>query len=106
TERFVDVAREDGRREPELAVVQDSNGLVEVLDANQRRRRAEDLLLGDPHLRLDIAEDGRAVEVPLPEAVAGRDLSAGQELRALLPADLRVRVDLLERLPVDDRTDV
>ena len=49
------------------------------------------------HPRLDVAEDRRAVEEALVEPVAGRDLAAGQQRRALVPADLRVRVDLLER---------
>src|SRR5205085_8603714 len=36
----------------------------------------------------------------------GRDLAAGEELRALVLADLGVRVDLLERAAVDHRADV
>ncbi len=68
--------------------------------------RAEDLLLGDPHLGIDVAEDRRPVVEALVEPVAGGDLAAGEERRALVLADRRVRVDLLERGLVDDRADV
>ena len=106
-EGLVDVAREDRGREAEL----DRRSRRESprrspRTADQRRRRAEDLLLRDPHLRVDVAEDRRPVEEALVEAVPGRDLAAGEELRALVLADLRVRVDLLERALVDDRADV
>src|SRR5207249_284002 len=104
--RLVHVAREDRGREAVLDPVRHANRLVEVADADQRRRRAEDLLLGDPHLWIDVAEDRRSVvEAPV-EPVPGSDLAAGQELRALVRTDLRVRVDLLERALVDDRADV
>src|SRR5438105_1880880 len=56
-ESAVHVAREDRRGEPEADAVRGPHGLVEVPYRNQRRRRAEDLLLCDPHLRLDVAED-------------------------------------------------
>src|SRR5437588_431924 len=56
--------------------------------------------------RLDVAEHGRAVVETLVEPVTRRDLAAGQERRALLLADLRVRVDLLQRALVDHGADV
>src|SRR4029077_6350355 len=93
-EGLVDVAREDGRGESVPDPVRDANRFVEVLDADQCRRGAEDLLLGDPHLRVDLAEDRRAIEVPLLEPVTGRHLAAREELRTFALADLRVRVDL------------
>src|SRR5581483_8413615 len=96
-ERPVHVAREDRRREPEAHAVGGPDRLVEVADADERGRRPEDLLLRDPHLRVDVAEDRRPVEEAVVEPVAGRDLAAGEEVRALPHADLRVRVDLLER---------
>ena len=61
-----------------------ANRLVEVVDGDQRGRRAEDLLLRDPHLRLDVAEDRRPVVEALVEPVAARDLAAGEQLRALV----------------------
>ena len=80
--------------------------LVDVGRADERGRRAEDLLLRDPHARLDVAEDRRPVEGAAVEPVLGRDLAAGQERRALVLADLGVRVDLLQRRAVHDRADV
>ena len=97
-ERRVHVAGEDRRREAEAdAVRRRATASSKSLDADQRGRRAEDLLLRDPHLRVDVAEDRRAVVEALVEPVARRDLAAGQQLRALVQADPRVRVDLLER---------
>ena len=105
-ERLVDVAREDRGREPVADPVRDADRLVEVLDRDQRRRRAEDLLLRDPHLRIDVGEDRRPVEEALAELALGRRLAAGEELRALVRADPRVRVDLVERLLVDHGAEV
>ena len=105
-ERGVHVAREDRGRKAELDPVRDADRLVDVTHADERGRRAEDLLLGDAHLRVDVAEDGRAVEEPLAQSVASCDLAASEELRALVDADLRVGVDLVERPLVDHRADV
>src|SRR5207248_10468950 len=84
----------------------DTDRLVEVADRDDCGRGPEDLLLRDPHLRVDVGEDGRPVEEALAEVAVARDLSAGEELRALVLADRGVRVDLLERGAVDDRADV
>src|SRR5207248_9934626 len=78
----------------------------QVAHPDQRRRRPEDLFLRDPHPGLDVAEDRRPVEEAVAEPVAAGDLAPGEEPRALVAADLRVRVDLLERAPVDHRPDV
>src|SRR5205823_14283677 len=48
----------------------------------------------------------RPVEVAVAETVAPRDLAAGEELRALVLPDPRVRVNLFERALVDDGPDV
>ena len=48
---------------PNSIAVRDPDRLVDVGRADERGRRAEDLLLGDPHARLDVAEDRRPVEV-------------------------------------------
>src|SRR5207245_3032791 len=100
-ERLVHVARIDRGGQTVFDPVRDANRLVEVVHADERRRRPEDLLLSDAHAGLDIAEDRRSVIEALVEPVAARNLPAGQELRALVLADLRVRVDLLERTAVD-----
>src|SRR5215813_11378703 len=105
-EGAVHVLREDRGREAVLDAVRDLDRLVDVAHLDHRGRRAEDLLLGDPHLRVDVAEQGRPVVEAVLEAVAGSDLAAGEQRRAFLLADLRVRVDLVERGLVDDRADV
>src|SRR3954453_13396988 len=104
--RLVHVAREDGGREPVLDPVRDANRLVEVAHLDERRGRAEDLLLRDAHLRVDVGEDRRAVVEALREVAVGRDLAAREEPRALLLAALRVRVDLLDCCLVDHGSDV
>src|SRR5207247_8893826 len=85
-ESRVDVTREDRRGEPELDAVGDPNRLVRVANPDQRGRRAEDLLLRDPHPRIDVAEDRRRVEVAAVEPVSGRDLTSREQLRALVLA--------------------
>ena len=55
---------------------------------------------------VDVGEDGRPVEEAPAEVALGRDFAAGEELRAFVRADLRVRVDLLERRLVDHGPDV
>src|SRR5262249_58558954 len=82
------------------------DSIVEGADADQRCGRAEDLLVRSPHRRRDVAEDGRRVVEAVLEAVPARDLAAGQELCALILADLGVRVDLLEGALVDHGADV
>src|SRR5215208_98139 len=106
TERLVHVASEDRRRQPVADAVRDADRPVEVLDADEGRRRAEDLLLRDSHLRVDVPEERRPIVEAVPEAVARRDLTAGQQLRTLVDAHLCVRVDLLERALVDHGADV
>src|SRR5581483_9753317 len=105
-ERRVDVAREDRGREPVLDAVRHADGLVEVAHLDERRDRTEDLLLRDAHLWVDVPEDRRPVVEPAREVALGCRLAAGQESGALVAADLRVRVDLLERRLVDHRPDV
>src|SRR4029079_2125515 len=94
------------RRQAELDRVRRPDGFVDVVRPDERGRRPEALLLRAPHLGIDLPEDGRPVEEALVETVLRRDLATGQELRPLALADLGVRVDLVERSAVDDRTDV
>ena len=74
--------------------------------ADHRLGRSEDLLLGDPHPGLHVAEDGRPVVETFLESVAVCDLATGQKRRAFVLADLCVGVDLLERVLVDHRADI
>src|SRR5579862_4993393 len=105
-ERAVHVAREDRGREPEFDPVRHGDRLVEIAHPDERRRRAEDLLLRDAHTRLHVGEDRRPVEVAATEVAFGRDLAAREQTCALVAADLRVRVDLLQRSLVDDGADL
>src|SRR6266550_3905637 len=50
---------------------------VEDGHRDERGRRAEDLLLRDPHLRVDVGEDGRPVEEALAQVAVAGDLAAG-----------------------------
>src|SRR4051812_6163652 len=70
---------------PVLGVVGDPDRVLLVLVGHDRQHRAEDLLLGDRHLRRDLAEDGRPHEVAALGAL-GRLLAAGHDLGALLDA--------------------
>src|SRR6476646_6663029 len=57
----VHVLREDRGREAEPDPVRDLDRLVDVTHLEHGGGRAEDLFLGDPHLRVDVAEHCRSV---------------------------------------------
>src|SRR6476469_24641 len=105
-ECLVDVAREDRGRQAVLDPIGHTDRLVELGDLDERGRRAKDLLLCDPHLRIDVTEDSRPVEEALGQVAVGCDLAAGEKASAFVLADLRVRVNLLDRSAIDDRPDV
>src|SRR3990172_9115100 len=84
--RPIDVAGEDRRRQAVLDPVRDRDRLVEAAHADQRRRRAEDLLLRDAHAQLDAGKDRRTVVEALREVALGCRLAAGEEPRAPPPA--------------------
>src|SRR5579862_1783194 len=105
-ERLVHVARKDRRREPVANAVCDAQRLVEVGDFDECGCRPEDLFLRNAHPGIDVAEHRRPVEEPSREIAVRRDLAAGEQLRAFVLADLRVRVDLLDRRLVDDGPDI
>src|SRR5215510_13741994 len=81
-EGAVDVLREDRGREAVLDAIRDLDRLVDVAHLDHRGRRAEDLLLGDPHLRVDVAEDRWPIVEAILEAVPRGDLPAREERRA------------------------
>src|ERR671910_844409 len=105
-EGLVHVAREDRGREAVADPVRDPDRLVEALDRDQCSRRPEDLLLRDPHLRVDVREDRRPVEEPLPEVALVHLLATREELGALVRADAGVGMDLVEGLAVDHRAEI
>ena len=62
-----------------------SHGVVLVVVGHDRQHRAEDLLLGDRHVRRDVGEDRRLHEEALVEALGGVG-AAGEQRGALLIA--------------------
>src|SRR4051794_27096192 len=81
TDRPVLVRRPDAAGEAVVGVVGDPNCVVLALVGLDRQHRAEDLLLGDRHLRRHLGEDGGADEVALVEALRRRG-TAGEQLRS------------------------
>src|SRR5690606_12593426 len=82
-------------------VVADPDRLVDVLHADGREHRPEDLFLGDLHPIVDVVEDGRLyVETAL---VGVRPLAAHPQRRALRLAGLDVTEHALHLRLVDDR---
>ena len=59
---LVDVAREEVRSEPHVAVVGDGDGLLLLVKLEDGDHRAEDLLLEAVHPLLDARQDRRLVE--------------------------------------------
>src|SRR5215204_4999946 len=97
---------EDGRGEPELAVVGDLQGFVEVLDAQDGEEGAEDLLARDAHVGRDAVEDRRLDEETLAQARAGRRPAARYKLRAVLARHVHEGEDGLELARVNNRADL
>ena len=88
---LVEVAGEDGGSETVDGVVRLVDDVVLVLELDDDTDGAEDLLLDNLHVRLDVGEDGRLDEVAL-----GADTgTAVVERRALLLARLDVAHDAL-----------
>src|SRR5262245_9123284 len=61
-DRPVVVGAEDGAGQAEDRVVRDPDRVVVILVADDREHRAEDLVLGDLAVRVDVGEHGRLVE--------------------------------------------
>src|SRR5688500_5750083 len=96
------VAGPDAGGQPVLDVVGDAVGLLLRGELEDAHHRAEDLLLGDPHLVAHAREDGRLVE----EAALAVARSAQRQLGALVLADAHVTLDALELLGRYDRAHV
>lgn len=78
----VDVLGVDGGSETVLSVVSDLGDLVESRELSDGSDRAENLLLHDLHVRLDVGDDGRLNEVTLVTLT----LTTALDLAALLLA--------------------
>ena len=87
--------REERGREAVLHRVDDPHGLVPVVDRDDRGHRAEDLLLRDARIGLDLGEDGRLEEAALAEIPVACRLAADDEV-GLVAADGGIRRDALD----------
>src|SRR5438270_7670192 len=96
-----DVAAVEIGGEAELGVVGHLDGLALGLEAVERGDRAEGFLLGDDHVGRHIGQYRRLEEA----AALGGPLAAGDHLGALLQGVGDVRLDLLDRLHVDQWPD-
>src|SRR6266446_6363377 len=96
-----DVAAVEIGGEAELSVVGHPDGLVFALEAAERGDGPEGLFLGDDHVRRHIGQHGRLEEA----AALGGALAAGDDFGALLEGVGDVRLDLLDRLHVDQGPD-
>ena len=103
-DRALLVGRPDAAGEAVVAVVGDPHRVVLAVVGLDRQHRAEDLLLGDRHLRRHLGEDGGADEVAAVEPL-GRRGAAGDELRALGLALLDVAADALALDVGDERAE-
>ena len=78
--RAAEVARPDAGDEPVLGEVGQRDGVAVVVEGQRRQHRAEDLLLEDVHLRLDVGDERRlqvqALGVLAADAIVAPWLSA------------------------------
>src|SRR6202011_487889 len=96
-----DVAAVEVGGEAELGVVGHLDRVLFALEAVERGDRAEGLFLGDDHVGRHIGQHGRLEEA----AALDGALAAGDDLGALLDRVGDVRLDLLDRLHVDQGAD-
>jgi hypothetical protein len=80
----VAIRREQRPGQPELGVVRDLEGMLEVACARDREHRPEDLFLRDPCAWMDVAEDGRL------DVVAALERSTSEQECSLVAADVDV----------------
>src|SRR5882757_5065877 len=90
----VDVPRPHAGPEPVQRVVGDLDGVVEVVEGRDRDDRAEDLLLEDPHPVVALEDRRLDVVTALQLPVVVDAFAAGENLGALLPADVEIGEDL------------
>jgi len=79
--------------------------LAFALEAVERRDRAKGLLLGDDHVGRYIGQHGRLEEAAAPPLCRRAALAGGDDLGALLDGAGDMRLDLLDRLHVDQWPD-
>src|SRR3954468_23087906 len=84
------IAGPNGRHQPVLHVVREADRVLLVLEGDDRHDRAEDLLLRDRHLVVDLREDCRRIE----RARTVDGLTAGDDLGAVSDTLLDIAVHL------------
>src|SRR5437870_4810706 len=92
-ERFVDILGVYRRGKAVHHSIADVDGLIQAVAGDDGNYRPENFLLRDAHLGVAVAEDGGSVKSAAVVSVAGESVSAAQQLRALVLADLDVLLD-------------
>jgi hypothetical protein len=103
--KLLGVARLDVVGQPVLGVVGHGDGMLLVLEGQDRQDRAEDLLAVDRHLGRHVGED-RGADVEPPVQVPRPPGAAGHQPRALVDAGLDQRLDLVELRLADGGPDM
>src|ERR1051326_7046718 len=87
---LVDIAGIERRREAVDDAVGNLDGLVEAAAGDHAHHRAKDFFLRDPHFGVDVGKDGRLMEPATGMGGALEALTAAQQVRAFVAADLDV----------------
>ena len=95
----------DGGRVAERSPVRDADGLLQVLDADDHRDRAEDLVLADRHVRRAVVEHRRRDEVALEAGHVGLT-PVEEKVGAFLEPALDIAVNAIEAPGGDDRAHI
>src|SRR5215471_6717251 len=101
--RLRHVARPHAGGETVERVVALQHGVVLVLERNERHHRSEDLLLRDAHVVAHAGEDSGLDEVAVRQMLGRVALTAGEDLRPFLLADVEVASHTLELLLAHQR---
>src|SRR4030042_868681 len=96
----------NGRGKPVRGMIDDLNGILQVFCFDHRNHWPKNLLLGDPHLRGHLTEDGGLDEIPFGTIALLIDFPTQDELRPLFLSDLDIFKDLIKLGLIDHRTNV
>src|SRR6516162_3528416 len=103
---LADIARPHAAAEPEGCGIAAADYLVDIGERDRRNHRSEDLLLGDPHLVLDVGKHRRLHEVAFAERSICQRLATCHRARTLLPAGREIAGDALVLLFGNERADL
>ena len=93
--RALIILRMDPRRQPIRRIVRLPDNLLLIGELMHGDHRAENLLLHNPHARLDVREDGRLDPIPIRAVSVAVGFSAKSDGGAFLLADIEVGFDLV-----------